>query len=165
MAPVRGTRRAAPASAGPQLEADLAFRGFSRAFDRFAQAVRRTRGRISREDGLELTLPQYHLLEALEEAAELPVGRVAEAAGVAPPTATRMLDSLERARTVRRSHSSADRRVVEIALTVEGRRLVRKKRRAVERLRRALFESLEPEEREHAERVLTRLADAMDEVV
>lgn len=164
MAPVPGTRRAAPTSAGPQLEADLAFRGFSRAFDRFAQAVRRTRGRISRDDGLELTLSQYHLLEALEEAAELPVGRVAEAAGVAPPTATRMLDSLERTGTVRRAHSSDDRRVVMVALTDEGRRLVRKKRRAVEQVRRAMFERLDPTERESAERLLSRLAEAMEEV-
>lgn len=158
------TRHTTRGAAGAEGEADLAFRGFSQAFDRFSQAMRSARWQISRKDHIELTLSQYHLLEALEGTAALPVGRVAEAAGVAAPTATRMLDSLERAGTVRRSHSSTDRRVVEVALTDEGRRLVRKKRRAVERLRRAMFESLDPEEREHAERLLMRLADAMDEV-
>lgn len=155
---------APPKAPGADGDVERAFRGFSQAFDRFSQAVRSARGRISREDGLALTLSQYHLLEALDGAAALPVGRVAEAAGVAAPTATRMLDSLERVGTVRRSHSSDDRRVVEVALTAEGRRLVRKKRRAVERVRRAMFESLEPAEREHAERLLLRLADAIEEV-
>ena len=126
------SRRTKPAA---EDEAELAFRGFSRALDRFSQAVRSARGRISSQEGLELTLSQYHLLEALEGTAALPVGRVAEAAGVAPPTATRMLDSLERAGTVRRAHSSDDRRVVMVALTDEGRRLVCKKRRAVEQVR------------------------------
>ncbi len=156
-------RRAVSSAAGER-DPNAAFRGFSRAFDRFSQAVRHARGRISTEGDLELTLSQYHLLEALQGHATLPVGRMAEAAGVAAPTATRMLDSLERAGTVRRSHSSDDRRVVEVALTDEGLRLVRNKRRAVERARRAMFESLEPGEREHAERLLSRLADAMDEV-
>lgn len=155
---------ARPAASRRDGDADEAFRGFSRAFDRFSQAARRARGRMSREGGLELTLSQYHLLEALDGSEPLPVGQVAEAAGVAGPTATRMLDSLERADIVTRARSSEDRRVVEAALTAEGRRLVRRKRRAVERAHRAMFERLDASERERAEWLLERLADAMDEV-
>jgi DNA-binding MarR family transcriptional regulator len=42
---------------------------------------------VRAEDGA-LTLPQYHLLDPLEREEALPVGVLAEEAGVAAPTAT-----------------------------------------------------------------------------
>ncbi|HEX2290664.1 MAG TPA: MarR family transcriptional regulator, partial [Pseudonocardiaceae bacterium] len=98
-------------------------RGFEAAWDEFFAAIRRARGRAAREHGDELTLSQYNLLGALGEHSELPVGEVALAAGVAAPTATRMLDHLQRAGIVRRAHSTRDRRVVTVALTTQGHQL------------------------------------------
>jgi MarR family transcriptional regulator, organic hydroperoxide resistance regulator len=158
------SRRASKAQpAVRRVPPDQAFEGFSQAFERFSLATRRARGRVSREDGLPLTLSQYHLLEALDRCDRLPVGKVAEAAGVSAPTATRMLDSLEKDGVVTRVRSSEDRRVVEAALTGEGHKLVRRKRRAVERTRRTIFERLDPGEREGAEWLLLRLAEALEE--
>jgi DNA-binding MarR family transcriptional regulator len=101
---------------------------------------------------------------ALGEMPHRPVGELAEAAGIAAPTATRMLDGLERAAIVRRTPSTEDRRVVTVQLTPKGRRLLERKRKRVEERRRALYDSLSPPEREQAERLLHRLAVLMDEL-
>ncbi len=144
--------------------AEGSLRGFEAAWEEFFAALRRLRGRGARDRGEELTLSQQNLLTALGEHPQLQVGEVALAAGVAPPTATRMLDHLERGGIVRREHSTRDRRVVTVALTAQGRRLLERKRAAVGEKRRALYESLEPEEREQAQRLLRRLADLIEEL-
>ncbi|MQA17119.1 MAG: MarR family transcriptional regulator [Pseudonocardiaceae bacterium] len=138
--------------------------GFETAWDEFFAALRRSRGRAARERGEELTLSQQNLLTALGEHPQLPVGEVALAAGVAPPTATRMLDHLERTGIVAREHSVRDRRVVTVALTEEGGRLLERKRAAVAEKRRALHESLTPAEREQAEHLLHRLAELLEQL-
>lgn len=138
--------------------------GFETAWDEFFAAMRRARGRSARERGEELTLSQQNLLTALGEHPQLPVGEIALAAGVAPPTATRMLDHLERAGIVRREHSTRDRRVVTVALTDQGQRLLERKRSTVHAKRRTLYESLDPDEREQAQRLLHRLADLIEEL-
>lgn len=137
---------------------------FAEAWDRLARAVRRARGRISAEGPAELTLSQYHLLEALDRSDFLPVCQVADAAGVSAPTATRMLAGLERLGVVARRGTQRDRRVVEVALTAEGQRLVRAKRRAVGQLQRRTFESLPAADRRAAAGLLGRLAQAMEEL-
>lgn len=138
--------------------------GFETAWDEFFAALRRARGRAARERGEELTLSQQNLLTALGEHPQLPVGEVALAAGVAPPTATRMLDHLERTGIVRREHSTRDRRVVTVALTAQGQQLLERKRAAVHEKRRTLYESLHPDEREQAQRLLRRLAEVIGEL-
>jgi MarR family transcriptional regulator, organic hydroperoxide resistance regulator len=139
-------------------------RGFEAAWDEFFAAIRRARGRAAREHGDELTLSQYNLLGALGEHSELPVGEVALAAGVAAPTATRMLDHLQRAGIVRRAHSTRDRRVVTVALTTQGHQLLARKRVQVAEKRRTLHDSLTPSERDQAERLLRRLAGLIEEL-
>ena len=143
---------------------DESLRGFEAAWDEFFAAIRRARGRAAREHGDELTLSQYNLLGALGEHSELPVGEVALAAGVAAPTATRMLDHLERAGIVRRAHSTRDRRVVTVTLTTQGHQLLARKRAQVAEKRRALHDSLTSSEREQAERLLRRLAGLIEDL-
>lgn len=138
--------------------------GFEAAWDEFFAAMRRARGRAAREQGDELTLSQQHLLAALDDHPELTVSELALSAGVAPPTATRMLDHLDRAGIVRRGHSTQDRRVVTVTLTEQGRQLLARKRAEVSEKRRSLFESLEPSERAQAERLLRRLAGLIEEL-
>ena len=70
---------------------------FTHAWEAFFRATRRARGRSTGPlEGSGLTLAQYQLLEALRETPRLPVSELAASAGVAPPTATRMLDALVR---------------------------------------------------------------------
>jgi DNA-binding MarR family transcriptional regulator len=134
------------------------------AWERFFASLRRARGQAARRtpaDG-DLTLAQYHLLVPLLDAPELPVGELALLAGVAPPTATRALDALVGRGLAERTASEADRRCVIVRLTDEGGRAVRRRRAVVRRKRAALMETLEPAEREQAERLLHRLADLID---
>ena len=145
-------------------DAEPTYTGFDAAWTDFLKSIRRARGRVSSRRGLELTMSQYHLLEALADAGDLNVGRLAEAAGVAAPTATRMLDSLERSKIVARRPCPADRRAVTVSLTPKGARLVAAKHDAVEEQRRALYDTLDEHDRAQAERLLRRLAEAIDEV-
>jgi DNA-binding MarR family transcriptional regulator len=126
--------------------------------------VRRARGRAARDPGPGLSLAQYHVLAPLVEARELPVGELACAAGVATPTATRMLDALVRDGVAERRASASDRRVVTVRLTGKGRRLVRAKRELVSEQRRRVYESLSPEERRGTIALLGRLAEAIEEL-
>ena len=66
---------------------------FTAAWETFFRTTRRLRSRAGKQDLEGLSLAQYQLLESLLAADELTVGVLAEAAGVAAPTATRMLDA------------------------------------------------------------------------
>lgn len=134
---------------------------FEEAWGEFFASVRRMKGRLATSEG-ELSLSQHHLLIALADSPSLPVGELALAAGVAPPTATRMLDGLERDGIVTREPSPEDRRKVVVRLTEEGRRVVRRKRREIEDRRRKVYESLSEEERAHATHLLHRFAELLD---
>jgi DNA-binding MarR family transcriptional regulator len=136
---------------------------FTAAWEEFFRTTRRLRARAGREKMETLSLPQYHLLEALRENEELTVGELAESAGVAAPTATRMLDFLARLGYILRRHSDADRRSVLVSLTPTGADVLETAHARVAEFRRRVFESLAPEEREHAAAVLRRLAEAMEE--
>src|SRR3954451_19722438 len=134
---------------------------FAAALDDFRRASRRARGRLPARG--DLTLSQYHLLEPLLDAEEaLGVGELACAAGVSAPTATRMLSGLERAALVARRSCTRDRRVVRIALTVEGAERMARKREGIQARHEELFRSLEPGERAQAARLLERLAAAIE---
>ncbi len=141
---------------------------FDAAWDEFFGALRRARGRASAEVEREgITLPQYHLLVSgfadRGRGDAVPVGALAGAAGIAQPTATRMLDSLEREGMVKREASTEDRRRVVVALTNRGRRVVEKKKQLVDAKRAALYRSLPREDRERAADLLRRLAAVIEE--
>ena len=92
------------------------------------------------------------------------MGEIAEAGGVAPPTATRMLVNLERDGLVQRSRSATDGRSVTVCLTAEGRSQLKRKRAVISKKQRAIYESLNATERRQAEAILHRLAAAMEEL-
>jgi MarR family transcriptional regulator, organic hydroperoxide resistance regulator len=137
--------------------------GFADAWEQFVLAIRRAqaRGQQSADD---LTLAQYYMLNPLTGEAALPVSRLAHYAGVAAPTATRMIDSLERTGTVRRERTHDDRRTVLISLTASGRELMARKQQELALRRRTLYERLEPDEREPSERLLRHLAELIGEL-
>jgi DNA-binding MarR family transcriptional regulator len=139
---------------------------FNDALDEFMRATRRARGRLVAAGGRDaLTLSQYHHLDPLERAdGPLSAGEVALQAGVAPPTATRMLDALERDGYVVRERGAGDRRLVHVRISAAGRRAVRAKRRRIAERRAQVFASLAPAEREQAARVLSSLAAAVEEL-
>jgi DNA-binding MarR family transcriptional regulator len=136
---------------------------FTAAWESFFRTTRRLRSRAGRFPVGGLSLPQYHLLEALRGSAELTVGELAESAGIAPPTATRMLDCLARDGFVTRKHSETDRRAVLVTLTPAGSDAIEAAYEHVEAFRRRVFEALEPEEREQAAVLLARLSQVFEE--
>jgi DNA-binding MarR family transcriptional regulator len=132
------------------------------AWDEFIVAVRRNRARSGALDH-GLSLSQYQFARPLLTG-PLTSGELAERFGIAPATATQIIDGLERERLVQRSRTGGDRRRVTITLTDQGRRAIERKRRLLSEQRRRLFEGLAPEERPQAERVLRHLAQVMHEL-
>ena len=136
---------------------------FEAAWDEFLLALRRSqaRGRQAPDD---LTLAQYYLLHPLEREDGVPLCQLADFAGIAAPTATRLVDGLENAGVIRRRRSETDRRTVEISLTQDGRRRLERKHQQLARRRHRLYENLEPGEREQSERLLRHLAELITQV-
>jgi DNA-binding MarR family transcriptional regulator len=154
-----GWRAAVAGSEGaPDAEA------FTEAWDEFVLAVRRAQSRGPTVEG-QLTLAQYYLLLPLAgRQPSMTPSQLADRAGIAPPTATRLLDGLERAGIVQRARPAHDRRSVLVSLTAEGRERLLRRRREIAARRRRLYERLEPEERAQGGRLLHHLAELLAEL-
>jgi DNA-binding MarR family transcriptional regulator len=139
---------------------------FIDALDSYWRAQRRAQGRFNNHlAAVDISLPQYHLLEPLALAGETqPVSRLAEAAGVSTPSATRMLSGLEGRGLVDRVPDAHDRRMVRVALTARGRELVLRKRAMILDARTTIFDALPASERAVAAGLLNSLAAAIDEL-
>ena len=135
---------------------------FVTAFDALAQAVRRARGATAANGGL--TLSQYGLLEGLTSRPAARVQDLAGDAAIAPSTATRILDALERRGVVRRARSLEDRRAVAVSLTKLGRELLEDQQEWLRGRQRAFYTSLPAAEQELAPDLLLRLAALIDEL-
>jgi DNA-binding MarR family transcriptional regulator len=141
--------------------------GFAAALDDFMRAIRTARGRFNRAPvKAELSASQFHLLEPLAQTSgPMPMCALAEAADVASPTATRMLDGLVRRGLAERARpAEGDRRRVEITLTPAGRKLVAAKREQIVQAREEVFRRLSPNERAAAAELLHSLAAAIDDL-
>ena len=137
---------------------------FTLAWEAFFRATRRARGRAAGPlEGSRLTLAQYQLLEVLRETPRLPVSELAATAGVAAPTATRMLDGLVRDGIAERMPSERDRRVVHVALTGAGRDAVAAAAERVAAGRARVRDQLSAAEQEQAAALLRRLAGVVEE--
>jgi DNA-binding MarR family transcriptional regulator len=147
----------------PRTESDEAV-DFLDAFDAFAQAVRRARGAPAQPDAPALTLSQYGLLQGLAERDQARARELAEEAGIAPSTATRILDALERRGIVRRRRADDDRRAVTITLTPRGRELLDAQDAWLRGRQIAFYTGLPADERALAPDLLLRLAALIDEL-
>ena len=132
----------------------------SDAWRAFIGATRRLRTRQAAEG---LSVPQQHLLTPLLSSPDgESVGSLAESAEIASPTATRMLDALERDGLVERHPSVDDRRRVVIRLTDTGRETVERELDRVAANHRELFGTLTDDERRSTHNVLTRMSERMN---
>jgi MarR family transcriptional regulator, organic hydroperoxide resistance regulator len=86
---------------------------------------------------------------------------MAAAAGCTSPTATRMLDGLERDGVVARDPSTDDRRRTIVSLTAKGKRLLAEQRRGNQEKKQRLYDQLSPGERRQTEVLLRRLAEVI----
>jgi MarR family transcriptional regulator, organic hydroperoxide resistance regulator len=143
---------------------DDAITGFLDAFDAFARAVRRARGVRSAAPDDGLTLSQYALLQGLAERPDARVQELAREAGVTAPTATRILDALERRGVVSRTRALDDRRAVTVKLTAAGRELLERWNDWIRGRQLAFYGAMPTHERELAPELLLRLAALIDEI-
>lgn len=144
-------------AAEPQPATDL--ERFTEAWDDFSNALRRARSRAWQQPA-PLTPAQYHLLLALSHEPGLGVGDMA-AAGCTSPTASRILDGLERDGVVAREGSTEDRRRTIVSLTAKGKRLLARQRHKHDQKKQRLYDELSPAERRQAESLLRRLAEVV----
>jgi DNA-binding MarR family transcriptional regulator len=133
-----------------------------RSFGGLMRAVRRLRGREAQQH-CAMSFAQYSLLRALAEG-DLSSGQLAATAGLTPAATTQMIDCLEREGVVERRRSGADRRVVLLHLTDEGRRRHDTKHAEVEEQWRAALAGLDERELREAAQVLDRLTGMIDEL-
>ncbi|MFG3205334.1 MarR family winged helix-turn-helix transcriptional regulator [Streptomyces sp. NPDC048192] len=97
------------------------------AADALFYAMRRARAAVG--DGVDaLSVAQVTLIEPLLSEEAQPVGRLATAASVSIPTATRMLKQLEARGILERQRSTTDERQVLISLTPHGTERLREVR-------------------------------------
>ncbi len=137
---------------------------FLAAFDAFAQAVRRARGAATQSNDGVLTLSQYALLQALATREDARVRELADEAGIAASTATRILDALERRDIIRRTRAADDRRAVTVTLTDFGHDVLASQDEWLRGRQRAFYAGLPEIEQELAPDLLLRLADLIDEL-
>jgi DNA-binding MarR family transcriptional regulator len=137
---------------------------FLSAFDTFVQAVRRARGAPAHDGERGLTLSQYGLLQPLANCEVARVRELADQAGIAAPTATRILDALERRGIVQRRRSVGDRRGVSVTLTPHGREILCDEDEWMRERQREFFATLPSIERELIPDLLNRLAGLIDEL-
>jgi MarR family transcriptional regulator, organic hydroperoxide resistance regulator len=136
---------------------------FTAAWDEFSDSLLRARSRAWQQQ-TPLTPAQYYMLRALSSEPGLGVGEMAAAAGCSSPTATRMLDGLERDGVVVREPSSKDRRRIIVSLTPKGKRLLAQQRHRHDEKKQRLYEQLSPAERRRTEDLLHRLAEVIAEL-
>lgn len=132
--------------------------------EEFFRTMRRIRGRASQAHSEGLSLAQFQLLDVLGDGHPRTVGQLAEAGGVAQPTATRMLEALERVGVVQRSPALRDRRCVLVSLTPAGDGALNEKRAEIQAARERIASSLTAEERRDAAVLLRRLSTLMEDL-
>ena len=145
-----------PGSAEHDVDPD-GFDQFVRASHELFVAMRRNRGRLAQTRS-GLSPAQLGLLDAVADRGPMPVGRIAAYAGVAGPTATRMLKQLEADGVVTRERSREDERRVNVALTDHGRELVNRQRRSLREAQRHHYAALSPQQRADFVDVLQQMA-------
>jgi DNA-binding MarR family transcriptional regulator len=136
---------------------------FSDALECFFRSMRRARTRWKHDGEIgPLSPAQFVLVVPLLDRRPRSVRELAIGVEIAPPTATRTLDGLERHGMIVRRQSEEDRRSVLVELTDAGRESVLATRTVIRQRRRVLYDALGEAERDEAERLLRRLAEILD---
>jgi len=104
-----------------------------------------------------ITVPQFLVLEAVENRGPLKMSVLAEELRVSMPAATGLVDRLHALRVVERQYDPDDRRLILIAITPKGRRMVRTLRSKRARMIGSIFGRLTSQERADYIKILKRV--------
>jgi MarR family transcriptional regulator, organic hydroperoxide resistance regulator len=158
------TAEAAAFEVGVATAEAAAFEEFADALTEFFRAARRVRGEAGEAGSRPVSLSQFTVLQTVAEQGDATVGELSQAAGVATPTVTRMLGSLERDGIVERHRDDVDRRVVRIRLTPAGRGLMDEKRAWIAKRQREVYAGLSEADRRAATPLMRRFAALLEEL-
>ncbi|MGW5876229.1 MarR family winged helix-turn-helix transcriptional regulator [Nocardiopsis terrae] len=123
----------------------------------------RSRGGHGHRGAGDLTLTQSLLMEAVRGMDGPSVGAVAHIVGVSSPSATRMIQQLERKGMVVRRRSERDERSTVVTITAEGERALAERRSYMECKQRQVFDAIRPSLRPVVLDVLRDLRQAIED--
>lgn len=112
-------------------------------------------------DGAPVTVEQMRVLRFLTLNPNIRVGEVADGLGIKPSSTSLALDRLEFKQLVARETGSGDRRTVRLAVTPEGRALVRKVEGMIDAKMKATLTHLGVEKAERLAQVIRELVGAL----
>ncbi|HEY7269279.1 MAG TPA: MarR family transcriptional regulator [Dehalococcoidia bacterium] len=106
-------------------------------------------------DSRGLTMSQLRLLAMVDRGENRPIGELADEMGVKPATLSGLAERLERLDFIKREHDPADRRIVRVVLTPEGKRILSEIQVAARAYFDAIFARMGPE-------AVERFAEALE---
>jgi DNA-binding MarR family transcriptional regulator len=124
---------------------------------RLRVAVTRLNRRLRQQSLAGLSPAQASALGTVNRLASLTLGELAAAEQVQPPTATRLVTSLENTGLVTREADGADRRMVRVRITAEGRRTLQRIRTLKNAYLTRRLAALDPSEQALAETLTSLL--------
>ena len=124
---------------------------------RLRVAITRLNRRLRQQSLAGLSPAQASALGTVNRRDGLTLGEVAAAEQVQPPTATRLVSSLEGAGLVARVNDDVDGRVVRVKISAEGRRALERIRMLKNAYLRRRLAALDPAERELTETLTSLL--------
>lgn len=144
---------------------DAELEEFQRAWSGLINAAIHARSRSGRghRGAEDLTLTQSLLMEAVRGLDNPSVGTVAQIVGVSSPSATRMIQQLERKGMMARRRSQRDERSTVVTITEEGERVLAIRRKDMEKKQRQIFDTIRPSLRPTVLLLLRDLRGAIDE--
>jgi DNA-binding MarR family transcriptional regulator len=119
--------------------------------------ITRLSRRLRRDNPGELTITQWSALMTVDEQGPLRIGDVGLFERVSPPTATRLVASLEAGGWVSRTVDATDRRIAWVAVTDAGKELLATARHNRTALVRRLLDGFDAGDRERFEELLPLL--------
>ncbi|MDQ1105437.1 DNA-binding MarR family transcriptional regulator [Nocardioides zeae] len=130
------------------------------------RVLKRGRGAVGRRaGGSAISEAQVAMLESVAHRGPLQVGEIATHAGLAQPTVTRMLNTLQRDAIIRRLPSPHDERAVLVELTDEGRELWQQKRELLRFWQRDALLRFPAEQRSEVVSMLATLVDIIEDQI
>jgi DNA-binding MarR family transcriptional regulator len=131
---------------------------------RLRVAVTRLNRKLRQQSLAGLSPAQASALGTVNRLASPTLGELAEAEQVQPPTVTRLVTSLEIAGLVARETDGADRRVVRVKITAEGRRNLQRIRALKNAFLTRRLASLGPAEKALAEPLTSLLEHLVEDI-
>lgn len=110
-------------------------------------------------DSSDLSLQQFQILKALKSLKGKPasINALGEYMFDKMSNTSRLVDKLKAKKYVKRAHSQADRRKVEVVLTKEGKAVLQKADRAMNRLEKTILKELSSRDQSTLSKILNKL--------